>query len=816
MISNFWIHLKHASRSLAKSPGFSLPTVLILALGIGVNAAVFTVLNGVLVRPLPYQNPGQLNLIRVDQGDTQDIPAVSGPELRELRTHSNLISSFGAMTREFTTNISTGGDKEPVLSAYVTSDLFPTIGVAPAVGRFFTSEDEGLDANRDAPVTIISYRLWQTRFGGDPNILERTIQVGTRTIPIVGVMPESFRLLLGPATNVSPDIDLWRPMGRNTDIFTGRILRSICRLADGVSLAQAQSEMDAIAKRLVSSYPDIYDATGVRIRLAPLHEDYVREIRPAILTLAGAAGLILLIACTNVIGLSLVRTRAREKEMAVRAALGAGRWRIVQQVITESFLLAVLAGGVGLVLANWGVSSLIVLQPGTLPRAGDISIDGTVLLFTLLLSFLTCIAIGSVSAAQASKLNLQETLKEGARQSSGSVRRRFRYFLIAGEVALSLILLVGAGLLIRTFANLLRVDLGFDSRSVLTAATPIDDDKFKTPESRWTYFRQLMEKIRSMPGVTEVGGIDFLPLSGGGSIYPFAYDAESEADWGNLSADYRIVLPGYFETMGIRLLAGRRFTEQDNNGTGMVVVIDETLAQLAWPDRDPIGQRILVRAPGNAPPEWVKVIGVVKHSRINDIRAELRPQIYRPYVRNPRTEKISVVVRTEADPVSLAPLIRREAERLGAGMLVYSIAPMDEYVSAALGDTRFSMFLIGVLAIAGIALVALGIYGAIAYLVSQRSFDTALRLAIGARSADIIQMNLKESLVPTFIGVFVGLFGTLHLTRFLETQLFGVAGTDPLTLISTSLFLILVALLASYIPIRRALAVGPMAALRNE
>ena len=626
---------------------------------------------------------------------------------------------------------------------------------------------------------------------------------------MVGVLPASFRLWMGARTNVPPRIEAWVPqnywINRNL-----RWLRVIARLKPGVSFEQAQAEMDAIASRLHSEYQE-YANTGIRFHVVPLHGDLVREVRPTMLALLGAVGFVLLIACANVANLLLSRATQREKEIAIRAALGATRARIVRQILTENILLALVGGAGGLLLAQWGVDLLLFLKPANLPRLEDIGMDGTVLAFALGASLLTGVFFGMLPALQVSHPNLNEALKEGGRTDESGSRSRLCGLLVVFEVALSLVLLIGAGLMIRTFFHLLRVDAGFRSNQVLTAKVPVSRQKFSSPASRWNFYRQLKEGVDALPGVRSSSAISLLPLGGGFFTSPYAYDPATEETWGRLSADYLSVVPDYFQTLGTRILVGRDFSELDSESERLLVIVDETLARQAWPDQNPVGKLLkidLSAGAGQGDPQWAEVIGVVQHTRRYQLHRDGRPQVYLPFWSRPAFT-MSLVVRSTTDPSALVPAVRSEVRSLGSGRPVHTIRTMDEYVYDAMADSRFALVLMGIFSSIALVLSVVGIYGVISYSVSQRTHEIGIRMALGAQPRDIFKLVVGQGMVLTLIGVGVGLAASFALTRFLESLLFGVSATDPATFAG-------VALLACYLPARRATKVDPLVALRYE
>jgi putative ABC transport system permease protein len=782
-----------------------------LGIGIGANTAIFSVVHGVLLQPLPYDDPEKLVLIRADVEGMEAVASLSPPELRDLQEQSQLFRAAGGIWSSAATL--TGENPERVFHAWATENLFSLLGTDPILGRHFLPEEE---APNGPNVIILSYGLWQRRYGGEPDIIGKMVQLDDTDRTVVGVMPEGFRILLGGDTGVPPRIDVFIPQNfwvqRNL-----RWLRVIGRLQPGVTIAQAQGEMDAVAGRLVEEYQE-YATTGLKFHVVPLHGDLVRDVRPGALALLGAVGFVLLIACSNVANLSLARTKLREQEIALRLALGAGRGRVLRQILTENLVLAVLGGLFGLLIASWGLDALLAYRPANLPRLDDISIDGTVLGFTTAVALLTGVLFGMAPSLRASRLNVSEALKEGgrttdtARSAAGS---GFRTVLVISQVALSLVLLIGAGLMIRTFAGLKQVDPGFHSQNVLTFQVPISFQKYSTPDSRWGFYRQLTEAVRALPGVQSTGAISMLPLSGRFFTSSYAYDPDTERSWGTLPADYRVILPGYFETMGTKLVAGRLFSELDSQPGRTLVIVDESLARRAWPGQDAVHKKLKVQFLGSDSPEWVEVIGVVRHIRNDELDEDGRAQIYFPY-QGQNVNDMAMTVRTETNPLALIPAIRREVETLDSGRSVHTFRTMNEYVSDAMAGTSFVLTLFGLFAAVALLLASVGIYGVVSYSVSQRTHEIGIRMALGAHRHDIFRMVLGRGMVFILVGIVLGLAGAWALTRFLASQLYGVGATDPTTFAGTAVVLAAVALLACYLPSRRATRVDPMVVLRYE
>ena len=804
MITGLWQDLRFGARMLAKQPGFTLIAVLTLALGIGANTAIFSVANGMLLKPLPFKNPEQLSLIRLDWRGVQGRPRIAAAEVLDFRQQTQLFAGFDVVALS---NLSlTGDDMEKIPSATIGEGLLPLLGVTPLLGRNFS------DKTVSGQVVMISYELWQRRFGGDPGMAGRKIEVNNFSATVLGVLPQGFKLQLRPGTDVPEQIDLYYPGAFNDNsLGTGRrdhSLITVARLKPGVSFAQAQSEIDAIAARLAQQYPQVYDGGGVRFHLVPLHKDLVQKAKPAILALLGAVGFVLLIACANVANLILARTDARTKELAIRRALGAGRPRIIRQLVTENLLLALLGGAGGLLAASWGVKALLLLWPDNLPRRESIGIDGTVLAATLGLSLLAGLGLGLILAWQATKADVNAGLKEGGRQSSRG-RGRLRNGLVIVEVALSLVLLLGTGLMIRTFVKLNQLDWEFNPGNLLTLQVNLRPRSFKEDESRWRFYQQALEKVRALPGVDAVSGVSLLPLSGSGALAQYALDEASA-----FTVSSQTVLPDYFGVMGIRLLAGRTFTPLEMEQKLPLVVVDENLTRQLWPNENPIGKKLL-RRPRTPEQQWVEVIGVVNHVRANDFRADNQPQLYQPYTTSGLFD-MSLVVRTKVEPFALGAAIKKAVEQLGTERPVHGIRLMNDYVAGQLAETRFALSLIGLLAALALILCLVGLYSVIAYTVSQRTHEIGIRLALGAQGRDVLRLVLGQGMTLVLLGVLAGVAGALALTRALTSLLFGVSATDPLTFAIVVLLLSAVALVACYLPARRATKVDPLIALRCE
>jgi putative ABC transport system permease protein len=815
-----WQDLTYAFRMLRKSPGFTAIAVLTLALGIGANTAIFSVVNGVLLRSMPYGDPSRLAVIWNDYGSQgQSLPAVSPPDFKDYRERSRLMDFAAAVGTGGGTLLfeEAGGGSRPQQfdMAGVTANFFPLFGVQPVLGRNFTHEEEAVNG---PSVVILNHLMWQRSFHSDPNILGKTLQLNGRAYSVIGVLPPQFKLLL-PAEALSiKDSELWIPIQVDYSAFERNltILAVFARLKPNVTLAQAGAEMDGIAEQLRNEN-EVHKQSGLRIRVVPMQFDVVKSVRPTLLTLLGAVAFVLLIACGNVANLLLARATSREREMAIRAAMGASRWRLIGQILIESVLLAVLGGIAGLVFARWGLDLLLALRPAGLPRLSDIHIDGTVLAFSLGSCLLTALLFGLIPALQGARLNLNDALKEGGRGSSDARGQSVRRILVVSEFALSLVLLIGAGLLVRSFSALQHVQTGFSSQNVTTFRVTMNGPRYQKPEDRIRFARELEQKIAALPGVQSVGSINQLPLTGSGPQMPYAYNDETAQKWESISADWRPVTPGYFSTIGAHLLAGRYFNDEDDRNHPVVLIVDDMLARRAWPGESAIGKKLQVEQltqPGNAR-TWAVVVGVVAHLRIHDLTRDVREQIYIPHAQEP-FGVLGVTVKASGD----AGNVRKQAEQivrsLDSAIAVRDLKQMDDYLADARGPMRFNLILIGIFSAIALVLASVGLYGVMAYSVTQRSHELGIRMALGATPRDVLRLILGQGARLTIVGAGFGLLAAFLMTRALATLLFGVSATDPLTFAVVVVVLVTVALAACYIPARRASRVDPMIALRYE
>ncbi|HET8783521.1 MAG TPA: ABC transporter permease [Pyrinomonadaceae bacterium] len=808
LITDFFQDLRYAGRMQLKNPGFTVVALIALALGIGANTAIFSVVNSVLLRPLPYKDPERLVMVWEDAskfGYPRDTPATAN--FVDWRNQNTVFEGMAAIADESFNLIGTG-DPERLEGRLVSANLFPLLGVDPQIGRTFTSAEDQPGSNR---VVVLSYALWQRRFGGDNNIVGQPLNLNGETYTVIGVMPARFQF-------PTSDDAMWAPIAFTTEDAANRnrhYLQVLARMKPGTSLEQAQAEMNTIATRLSQQYPDSNTDLGAAV--TSLHEHLVGDIRPALLILLGAVGLVLLIACANVANLLLARAAVRQKEIAVRVALGARRWRLIRQFLTESLLLSTIGGVVGLAIAYGGLVLLRAFIPENISQARDISIDLKVLGFTLLVSMITGLIFGLAPALQAARFNQTETLKEGGRDSAtGSGGKRIRGLLVMSEVAVSLVLLIGAGLLINSFLRLRNVDPGFRADNLLTMKFVLPQPKYEEFERRSAFYTDLIHRVESLPGVKSAAVTTNLPLYRQGNSIDISIEGQPPPAPGKENIVVtRIISPKYFETMTIPLLSGRAFNDQDTATTPRVAVISESMARRYWPGEDPIGKRI---GAGRIqrPEDWTQVVGVVKDVRQFELTADSKPQMYLPYRQRGFFPSEDLVVKTDVDPASLASTVRNAVWEIDKDQPVSNIRTMEEILLESIARQRFSMLLLAIFAAVALILAAVGIYGVMSYSVAQRTHEIGIRMALGAQTGAVLKLAVSYGLKLVVVGIVIGLIAAFALTRVMSTLLFGVTATDPTTFALISLLLIGVAAVASYIPARRATKVDPIIALRYE
>ncbi|MGH9837616.1 MAG: ABC transporter permease [Blastocatellia bacterium] len=819
-MQTLWQDLRYGARMLMKKPGFTLIAVITLGLGIGANSAIFSVVNGVLLREAPYREPQRLVMVWADRPQLQaqtgisDFP-VSAADFADWRDQNQGFEQIAAFHSQ-SFNITGGGEPEFLGGVRASANLFALLGIEARRGRVFLPEEDRAGNNR---VVILSDGLWQRRFGSDPKIIGRTISLNNEPYTVVGVASPDFQFPrkaeLPAGFGFPGEVSLYTPLALTPEQRNNRgrdYLAVIARLKPQTRFEQAQAEMVGVAERLEQQYPDTNRNKSVR--LVAFHQQVVGKAQPALLALLGAVGFVLLIACANVANLLLARAAARQKEMAIRAALGAGRWRVIRQLLTESLLLAASAGALALLLAVWGVDLLRTILPDNLPRAGEIGVDVRVFGFTLVVSLLTGILFGLVPALQASRTDLNETLKEGGRSSGGGGHNRFRGLLVVSEVALALLLLVGAGLMLRSFIRLMSVDPGLDPQNVLTMDIRLPRSKYQPPQQA-AFFQQLLERLRALPGVQSAGAVYPLPLGGAEEGMGFGIEGRPPAAPGEqLTAGPRWVSPDYFKVLKIPLLKGRVFTEGDGGDSPPVLVINEAMARQYWPNEDPIGRRVAFNSRDNQP-IWREIVGVVKDVRHTALDTESKPQMYFPFTHFP-LPFMTLVARTDGDPMSLVAAVRGQVRAIDKDQPVSNIHAMEELLARSVSERRFNLLLLAIFAGVALLLAAVGIYGVMSYSVEQRTHEIGVRMALGARTADVLRLLLGQGMKLVAMGVAIGLAAAFALTRLISTLLFGVRATDPVTFVALALLLTVVALLACWIPAWRATKVDPMIALRCE
>jgi predicted permease len=800
--------LRYGLRSLIKHPTFTAVCVITLALGIGANTAIFTVVNAVVLRPLPFQDAERLAMIWTTKDTNQEQP-LSFADYNDLKNQTKSFSAVGAASPLWNFTLTGGPEPEPLQGLYVSANMFELLRVAPERGRNFTADEDRIGG---APVAIISHGLWERRFGADQNIVGKSITLSGINGTVIGVMPADFQLL-------DPAAEVWVPLAQNQVASSARqvrLLSVVGRIADDLKPAVANTELSAIASQWAGQYPE--SNSGVGMRVVPLHQQVTGKLRPALLLLLGAVGLVLLIACANIINLLLVRSASRQKEIAVRAALGAGRVRLLRQLLTESITLSLVGGAAGVLLGSWGVQALLALNPITLPRYNQIRLDLTVLVFTLAASLVTGIVFGLAPAWQTLKFDLHTALKEGGRASiADSGQRRLSSLLVIAETAMAMILLIGAGLLLKSFAHLLDVKPGFVTENVLTMQVGLPNTSYQQPQKRAAFLKQLETNLAAAPEVASVGSVTRLPLlSAMNNVTTFlAIEGRQSSAAERPEIDFRRATTGYFQTMGIPLLSGRLVTEQDvTNNTG-AVVINEAMAKRFWPGEDPIGKRISTATSNGQQTQWQTIVGVVGSVRHLGLDVEPRPEIYYHTTTNPPFGPV-VVIRTTGDPQRLISIARAKVRELDRDVAISNFNTMDELVAQSVAQRRFGMFLVGIFAALALVLAVVGIYGVVSYSVAQRTNEIGVRMALGASATDVLKLVLKNGMTPALIGVGVGLAGAFAVTRLMVAVLFDVKPTDVATCATVSVGLIFVALLACYVPARRAMKVDPLVALRYE
>jgi predicted permease len=801
VFEDLWKDIRYGARTLRRQPGFASVAVLTLALGLGANTAIFSVVNAVVLRPLPYAEPEQLVRLyekRPKLGRTRNV--VSAPDFMDWRAQGRTFDSMAAYNG-WSASLTGDGDPRQITGALASADLFRVLRAEPALGRAFSAEEDRPGAPR---VVVIADGLWRRRFGADPSAVGKTVTLNGEGYTVVGVMPAGFQF-------PDAETEVWSPLALDPQDQSSRgshYLSVVARLKPGVTLSQAQAEMDAIAGRLEQQYQV---NTGHGVNVFALHDEVVGGVRRSLFVLLGAVCFVLLIACANVASLLLARGAARQAEIAVRTALGASRWRVVRQLLAESLLLFVCGGGLGLLLAVWGVDLFVALSPAEMPRVHEIRGDAWVFGFAFLVSLVTGLAFGLLPALQASKPDLHGALKEGGRNRAGGRRSRVRALLVVAEVASAMILLVGAGLLLKSFVRLRQVSPGFDTSNLLTMQLSLPQSKYAGDARQADFIRRVVASVGSLPGVRAAGAVASLPLTGNSASRYFEIEGRAPRPAGEgLNANFNLASPDYFRALGVAVVSGRGFDEHDTAGAPEVVVINETMARRFWPDEDPLGKRMRI---GNNP--WRTVVGVVADVKNEALAADPKPEMFYPLLQEP-LPFMTLAVRTDADPKALAQDVARGVREVDADEPVYDVKTMDERLAESVSPQRLTAALVGIFAALAMTLAGVGIYGVISYSVAQQTHEFGIRMALGAQKGDVLKLVLRQGLLLALAGVLLGLAGALALTRVMSSLLYGVTVTDPATFAGVAAVLTAVALAACLLPARRATKVDPMVALRYE
>jgi putative ABC transport system permease protein len=811
--------IRIAVRTLCRNGGFAAVAVLTLGLGSGATVAIFTVVNGVLLRPLPYAQPERL--VRIwNSWDETPRAELSPAEYFDLREQARVFSAMGVYA---TSGMDLSGDAEPqrVSGAWASAGLFTTLGVQPALGRLFTDADDAVGA---APVVLLSHELWQRRYGVNPSIVGRAVTVEGTRAEVIGVMPPDFRLPGDFATDDATEVFV--PLGIDRTSVPNRgshFLVGIGRLASGHSAAEATAELRTIAAGFVREFPDDYPAEMAFSTAAePLAESITGPVRPALILLLMAGGLLLLIACANVANLLLIRAEDRQRELALRRALGAGRGQLVRQLLVESALLATAGGVLGLLISAGAVSGLLALRPPDLPRFGEVSIDMQVYGFALLLGFVTATLLALAPAVFATRLNAHAALKDGGGRATASGNRQtFRNGLVIVQMATALVLLLSAGLLVRSFVQLLRVDPGFTTDNVLTVNVALPSDEYASIEEVAAFYDQLTQRVGSLPNVAEAGAVTGLPLATTRGDLNFRVEGRPVPE-GDVSprADWQVVTPGYFAAMGMQVQRGRGVTAADRTDAPGVVVVNETTARRYWPRQDPIGQRIELG--GGAAPEWPTVVGVVRDVRHEGLGAEPKAEMYLSHAQfrlwgsGSPMRSLTLTVRTRTDAAAMSGAVRREIRALNSALPLTEFTTMRQVRAASVARPRFLVTLLAAFATVALCLAAVSIYGLISYAVSRRTQEIGIRMALGARGREVVRMVVRQGALLVGGGIVLGVIGGIIGTRLLQGLLYQVHPVDPVIFSVAPLLLAIIALLASYVPARRATRIDPMIALRAE
>ncbi|HEU0176553.1 MAG TPA: ABC transporter permease [Blastocatellia bacterium] len=805
--------LRFGARMLLRKPGFTLIAVITLGLGIGANTTIFSVVNAVLLRPLPYQNPEQLVMIwgKLPAYVSGNIGA-SAAEFADYRDQNPAFSSIAAYTSS-SFNLTGAGEPERIVGTVASASLFPLLNVRPALGRSFLNEEDRPGHDR---VVILSHSLWRRRFAGAASVIGQSVTLDGQSHTIIGVAPAGFQF-------PDDETELWKPIAFSAEQLSenergSRYLSVIARMKPGVTIGRAQADIAALAQRMQREHPVNYETdSGWGVTVVSLREETVGDVRLALQALFGAVGCVLLIGCANVANLLLARASTRRREMAIRAALGGRPGRIIRQLLTESLLLSLAGGGLGALIAVWGVGLIAKLSASTLPRVNEVSIDGRAIGFTFVLTVVTGLLFGLAPAWQSARTDLNESLKEsGGKGVESGGRHRLRGLLVVGEIALALMLLVGAGLMVKSLYRLQQVEPGFDPAHALTMRLALPDAKYPEPQRQRDFYERLLDRIAALPGVKAAGAINFLPLSGTGNQRSFLIEGKPEP---KLNVGFRMVSPDYFRAMGVPLRAGRLIDERDRENAPRVAVVNETFASIFLANEYPLGKRIKLGS-AQGPFPWLTIAGVVGDVKHGGLDRETRPEMYVPYLQGLLPSwgvpPMFLVVRSESEPAGLTAAVRGVVKELDRDQPVYDVATMERLLSKSTAPRRFNMTLLAVFAALALTLAGVGIYGVMAYAVTERTREIGIRMALGAQASDALKLVIRQGMRLTLVGVALGSMGAFALTGLIKNLLFNVRPTDPLTFIVIALLLTSVALLACWIPARRATKVDPMIALRCE
>jgi putative ABC transport system permease protein len=809
---------RYALRMFVRNPVFTLLAVAALALGIGANTAIFTIVNGVLLKPLPYGDPHGLVMVwSTNAAEQREREVVAPLDFLDYRKAPSFAEMHATYSFVIGASLTTEAGADQMLVTAVTPGMFEMLGRAPAIGRTFTPAEV-------QTAVVISNRFWRAKLGSDPGVLGRVLTIQGTARTIVGVMPPDFvfpyKAMLGPTGFVrSHDVEAWLPLefvaadsrvtGHAALTRSTRFLSVVGRLKPEATLAQANGELAGIARQLATSYPDSNRVVGSTV--VPLHEQAVGSMRPALVLLLGGVGFVLLMACVNLANLLLARSSVRHREMAIRSALGAERRRLIMQTLVESVLLAVMGGAVAIATVGWSMSALLALAPSDMPRVSEIRPDATVLGFTFALSLLTGIAIGIVPAMAGSRPQLQSALQTSGRGStSGRGQRRLRGALVVAEVALAVVLTLGAGLLLRSFMSVMAVDPGFQSAKLLTLQIAIPQ-KYATPALRTALYADLFARLGALPGVVSTGGTTRLPLGSTNVTTKVGIEGRATpiGEWPEV--EFRRAMHDYFGAMGIPILRGRGFTPADGPAAPTVIVINQTMARQLFPNEDPVGKRLRFGSP-TAP--WISIVGVIGDVRHSGLEAAPAPEMYTYYLQNPPTNPF-IVIRTTGDPSALAAVVRGEVQAIDKSIAAYDIRPMEQVRSESVSQRRFVLLLVGAFGALALLMAAVGVYGVMALIVTERTPEIGIRLALGAQPSAVLRLVVVQGVTLAAVGIAIGVVVSLALTPLLTSQLFGIRPLDPPTVVGVPALLLFIAGVACYLPARRAMAIDPVNALRS-